>query len=108
MSLEEAVSELNQQNIFWEDILADGRIYITLKEYEHLKQEFIKTREDLESIRDMGYEKVMLEKKEMLPAIELILSYMRSLDDKSRKTRFEKALDFVQQEFEKELSSWEN
>ncbi len=108
MSLEEAVSELNQQNIFWEDILADERIYITLKEYEHLKQEFIKTREDLESIRDMGYEKVMLEKKEMFPAIELILSYMRSLDDKSRKTRFEKALDFVQQEFEKELSSWEN
>ena len=63
-------------------------------------------KEDLKKIRELGYEKVMVDQNENFLISELILSYMRSLEDMTRKERFEQALDFVEQEFEKEVSAW--
>ncbi len=105
-SLKEAIMELEQKDLYWKDVLEDKRIYITSEEYGQLKRVMIKEREDLVRIRQLGYEQAMLEEKESFVVTDLILAYMRGLKDGTRKERFQKALDYVEHEFEKEVSAW--
>ena len=77
---------------------------ITPKEYQRVMREFKKGKEDLKKIRRDGYEKTWFRTNYMsVPVMRLIVDYMKSLDEIDRKARFYKALDYVEEEYNKKI-----
>lgn len=104
-SLAETVAELPEGTVSFTDMLEDERATITAAEYEKLMIAFAKAGKDLETVRKQGYEKTFYESDyRSMPAMRLVLEYMRSREDGERKVRFEKAIDFVYNEYIKEMS----
>lgn len=108
-TLEEVLSALPPKGKSFKEILEDSRVCIRPEEYEKLKKEFRQGKKDLEKLRREGYEKTFFEGGgEKPPVMSLITDYMASLEEKPRKVRFEKAVQYVYNEYDKELSAWKN
>ncbi|MCH5252743.1 MAG: motility associated factor glycosyltransferase family protein [Lachnospiraceae bacterium] len=108
-TLEEVVGELKVQDISFQEILDDNRVCIRPEEYEKLKKEFLQGKEDLNKVRKEGYEKTFFETDyKKLPVMNLVTDYMASLEEKPRKVRFEKAVDYVYNEYDKEITAWKH
>ncbi len=76
--------------------------HITEREYEDLMGGLRVCGADLREIREAGYEKAFFQSNlEKKPVMCLVLDYMKSLDDGSRRERFRKALQYVLKEWEK-------
>lgn len=104
-SLAEAIAELPENPISFQEMIADERVAITDEEYEKLMAAFAEGRKDLETVRKQGYEKTFYESDyQNMPAMRLVLEYMRCQEEKERKVRFEKAIEYVYNEYVKEMS----
>lgn len=102
--LGEALEELPEWKASPAELLEDPRVKITPKEYQRVMREFKKGKENLKKIRRDGYEKTWFRTNYMsVPVMRLIVDYMKSLDEIDRKARFYKALDYVEEEYNKKI-----
>lgn len=104
-SMAEVVRGLSENSISFQDIIDRAEAAITSGEYKRLMDIFAEGSRDLENIRKQGYEKTFFESDYRgIPAMRLVLGHMRAQDEKNRKVRFEKAVEYVYNEYVKEMS----
>ena len=105
--LSAVIDELETTVVPLGEILRDESLQLSPHEYEWLKNEFFRGMEDLNLIRQAGYEQVFFRTDyRQFPVMRLICDYMAILDDEDRRVRFEKAADIVYKAYQKEMEQW--
>ena len=96
-SLKDVINSLPNRCYDFNEIISNPMVAIQPAEYERLLAEYGKSFEDIKRIRELGYEKTFFEVDyEKVPIMRLVMDYMKSLDAATRKDRFEKALNYVE------------
>ncbi len=100
-SLRETLEEMESMDICFQNLLDSPDVRMTPFEFKRVMREFRKATGDLVRIRNMGYEETFFESDYMfMPVMRLVIHYMKSLEDSSRKARFEKSVEYVTACFE--------
>lgn len=108
MSLAEVIKELPVRENRLSELLEKEEIRISQEEFACIWNHFVKGKEDLEKLSHQNYEDIFfrIDYKE-IPVMHLILEVMKTLDDDSRKVRFEKAFKYVKEKYDEELERHE-